>query len=437
MPSISLRTFVVFLVAGLCAGCGGAPDLDGFEMHVSDHYLVYAPSEGALQDARDELDHAVDRFSHYFGRPPGTLAVVTVDDPMQLASLDVSRVKPLADQFLPFVTSGYLRGRSGSGASTISASSVLPIDAGPVFVDRDGEPRVVAVIDFPSAPDVDVREGDVLVAMNGTDVATASEASEVYRSVAVGETVSLTLRREAETVEVAYEKVNDGPSARVMGTGASADTASSSGADASGGDTTASSATGRDLSQDRPLSHEACHKYVSAYANAALGGAPVGGGDAYGHVRLPDWFDEMAATLCEFPSLKQERMTYLRDHLDDALPLDTLFTMRHPLNGRVMQLANADTASTTSVRVITGAAAQELLQGTNATLFYAQSLSLGEFLFDRGGAEAIRGLAWELMQDATMDEALSRVEGLPNDVDVLESAWRASLTSDDATASAQ
>lgn len=184
---------------------------------------------------------------------------------------------------------------------------------------------------------------------------------------------------------------------------------------------------GRTRAEIRPLAHEACHVYVAALAGP-VAAAPAAGG-SYGHPTLPDWFDEAAATLCESPAGRAERHRQLRELLGQRIPLRELGRMRHPLSdGKVLErLGIRPSPGHVGVHVVPGTEMRRLLPGTGADMFYAQALSLGEFLAERGGPGALGSLARPLAGGRTLDQALGEARqsapGLPGSLDELEAEW--------------
>jgi hypothetical protein len=50
------------------------------------------------------------------------------------------------------------------------------------------------------------------------------------------------------------------------------------------------------------------------------------------HSRIPDWFDEAVATLCESASTRSIRARAMAQSIDRRIPLAEFFTMKMPLN---------------------------------------------------------------------------------------------------------
>ena len=178
----------------------------------------------------------------------------------------------------------------------------------------------------------------------------------------------------------------------------------------------------------KPLAHEACHLYVAALANR-VANAPADPRDSYGHRALPDWFDETAATLCESTEGRAARRRQFRASLHRRIPLREFERMPHPLSdAKLLERLAADRPpGQVWVQVSSSDEMKRLLPDTNAGVFYSQALSLGEFLAERGGPGALRGLVRPLAEGKTLDQALAEARrdapGLPATVEALEAEW--------------
>lgn len=199
-----------------------------------------------------------------------------------------------------------------------------------------------------------------------------------------------------------------------------------SAADADPAAATADREAGRFWAQGNTLGHEVCHQLIAAHADRAprrRAGPPAG----YGHPALPDWFDEMAATLCESAPARARRRAYVRQALDRRIPLAELTRMEHPARARIAASGLRPSAGGAPVQSVTGNAARSLLRGADVPLFYAQSLSLGEFLSERGGPAALRLIADHLAAGRTLDQALAAARrhapALPGTTAALETEW--------------
>lgn len=182
------------------------------------------------------------------------------------------------------------------------------------------------------------------------------------------------------------------------------------------------------LTQARPLAHEACHVFVADVASTFAPASGMNPG-AYGHAALPDWVDEAAATLCESPEVQHERHAYLRANLARRIPLHDFVRMQHPLADAAFldPPGGASSASGYAVEVLDDDETRRKVLATDALLFYAQALSVGQFLSERGGPAALKKLLPQLAAGGTLDDALREaglaVPGLPASVDELEREW--------------
>jgi hypothetical protein len=189
-------------------------------------------------------------------------------------------------------------------------------------------------------------------------------------------------------------------------------------------------ATGQARDSEVPvkvLAHEACHAYVGVLAGDAVTRPPLRMHSNKG--LLPDWFDESIATLCESAEARGARRRYFRNHLDHHVPLGVFVRMQHPLGGlQDLEALGIDfTPRQAAVHVLTADRIKQVLPNANHAMFYAQALSLGEFLKARGGTRGLQSLASTLAKGRTLDQALvvarSTAPGLPATVQALEAEW--------------
>lgn len=197
---------------------------------------------------------------------------------------------------------------------------------------------------------------------------------------------------------------------------------------ADGETTTAYRAASGRLTRVKPLAHEACHLFVAALADRVT--EPwARTGRAYGHAALPDWLDEAAATLCESNEGRATRRRHFRANLHRRIPLREFANMPHPLSAdEVLDRLGIDRSQgQTGVHFIPAEQARKVLPGTSVAMFYAQSLSLGEFILHRGGPDAMLSLVRPLANGRTLEQALREARraapGLPATVDELEVEW--------------
>jgi hypothetical protein len=301
--------------------------------------------------------------------------------------------------FVPFVTRAHI-------ASAAAHDDVLALDGGALVKQVEGRTQVID----PGTGEgsrAGLRAKDEVVRLNGAAAAPLDSLARRFGSIPRGGAVRLELRRDGAPVVVEYRKgtVDEGAARAQAGLAA------------------------RFRAEGNTLGHEVCHQLVASEADRTSRGRAAPG-PGYGHDALPDWFDEMAATLCESPAARERRREYLRATLDDRIPLDSLARMQHPVSAAVSVRSSGSRPAPRGdlpVQVLRGEEARRLLRNMNAPLFYAQSLSLGEFISERGGPGALRRLTEVLASGRTLDEGLrlARQDAprLPGSVAELDAEW--------------
>lgn len=371
---------------------------EGYVMARSGGFTVYAPSPQALREGVQELGDARATFRARFGMEPAGLVVVLADSPAALRALDLKSLRRPEVPFLPFVTRAHL------AAAPTSEDEVLALDGGAVLKQVDGAARVVAPGNG-AAHRAGLRAGDVVVGVNGSPAAGLDSISRRFDAVPQGGRLTLDLLRQGQAMRIQYTR----------------------GARDAGAVRARQRAAAQFRAESKTLGHEVCHQLVAGIADrAARGDRPARG---YGHPALPDWFDEMAATLCESDAARERRHAYLRAHPELRIPLAEFARMEHPVRVAVSVRGGSAPrpAPGDAVQVIRGEEARRLVRNMNAGLFYAQALSLGEFISARGGAPALRTLAERLAAGRTLDQALADANrtapALPASVADLEAEW--------------
>jgi hypothetical protein len=380
-----------------------APAPPGYVRTEAPGLTVYAPTAADARFAEREIAHARAAFRHRLGVDAAPIVVVLVDDPGTFRELGAAGLRRRGAAFLPFATPAHF-------AAMAPADSVAALDRGIVLARLDGALRVVA-----AGEGSGLVPGDTVLALGGAPVSSLSEVERHFRAVAPGASLRLRLRRggAVHTLTHPRGRADTAAAARYL------------------------SGRARSRRATKPLSHEACHKYVAALAGHARAPARDAPSGTYGHAALPDWADEMAATLCEAPAERALRRNYLRANLENRIPLDRLATMEHPVSVAMRTHAGppARPADGVPFQVVRGEALRELLRDTDAGLFYAQSLSVGEFLYARGGAAGLRTLFQRLTEGDSLARALAaarrRAPALPATPAALEAAWLEWLATQD------
>lgn len=364
-------------------------------------YTLYAPDQVALREGVAEIEFAHRAFRRDFGAEPGKIVVVLADSPAAFQALDLGGLRRHGAAFLPFVT------RSSVVSALEAQEQLIALDGGTLLEYVDGLPRVVAPGQG-SARDAGMRVGDELLSVNGVPATARDALVRAFEAIPLGIPVRLELRRDERLLPIWYRK----------------------GPEIAGAALAHLAAAARFRAESKTLAHEVCHQFVASHATHALRGraSPARG---YGHPALPDWADEMAATLCESPASRDRRRAYLRANLRERIPLAQLARMEHPVSVAVRTRAAGsplpDTLGGSPVIILRGEEARELLRNMNASLFYAQALSVGEFILQHGGPRTLRSVTEDLARGRTLDEALRRASasapGLPPSVQELEREW--------------
>ena len=172
------------------------------------------------------------------------------------------------------------------------------------------------------------------------------------------------------------------------------------------------------------LSHEIAHIYFLEYMHA--------GGLHQAHA----WLHEAVACHHEKEPSRRHRLQWMRDHLQERIPLATLFTMKNPVKQSPMveltvqlheKLARGEITVDELNRQISAYAsshAEELSRnGIRNMTYYAESLSLFEFLLETEGKTFIREMCQALRRGTSMDEIVRRRKAYPNGLSQLEDAW--------------
>jgi len=340
-------------------------------------------------------------------------------------NLDLYRER--GDAFLAFVTP-----EEGIQNLASSASRMFALNGGALLMGQGATIQVVGVMPV-SSTSTPLQKGDQIETLQGRSVQSIGAFRQRYKAVAVGDSLrmrvrsqtglspeTITYRKREGKVEIQGRQTSNlGPLAPPTGETAGSDSPQ--------------------FRLDRTLPHEAGHKFIEAYGNVWLERHDRSLSDdeqgQYGHPRLPDWLDEAAATLSEEPSQKEDRLQMLRDRFDERIPLSKLFSMKHPLTG--MRIAEADSSDNdgkgAGVRMLTLKSDTDVAE--RLEMFYAQTLSVAQFILERAGAEGLRQVVDALLREASHDEAFRRVDGLPVSVSVFQNEWTEWVQNSDSVSS--
>lgn len=173
------------------------------------------------------------------------------------------------------------------------------------------------------------------------------------------------------------------------------------------------------------LSHEIAHIYF-----LDLMGNPQGVHQTHA------WLHEAVACTHESPSFVANRERWIRERLSERLPLAELFEMKNPvkesplveltveLHGKLARGEISVTAMNEQISAWASSHAQELMQaGIRNMTYYAQSLSVFQFLLVREGKPFARSMARRLREGARMQELVQGLAHYPSGIASLEEEW--------------
>jgi hypothetical protein len=173
------------------------------------------------------------------------------------------------------------------------------------------------------------------------------------------------------------------------------------------------------------LSHEIAHLYF-----LDLMGRPEG-------LHQPHaWLHEAVACWHESPRFRAGRETWIRERLRERTPLAQLFEMPNPvkeqplvdltvrLHGRLARGEIDVVEMNRQIAAFASSHAQQLLDaGVRNMTWYAQSLSVLEFILEREGAAFVRQMAEQLREGARMEDLLARSARSAGGLPAFEEQW--------------
>lgn len=173
------------------------------------------------------------------------------------------------------------------------------------------------------------------------------------------------------------------------------------------------------------LSHEITHIYFIDYME-----------DKGGMHQAHAWLHEAVACYSERDPYRKNREQWAREHVNDRIPFEQLFTMKNPQKENPLveltvklheKLARGEIKVEELNRQISEFAmahAGELSQaGIRNMTYYSESLSIFEFLLKTEGKEFIRAICQALKKGKSMDEIIRGLKAYPKGLPQLEEAW--------------
>jgi hypothetical protein len=160
-----------------------------------------------------------------------------------------------------------------------------------------------------------------------------------------------------------------------------------------------------DVQWTEVLPHELMHALTMA---GFYGEGRVDGHEGYG-TPLPDWFEEGIAIWAEPAASRRGRLRQAQALPADRRQLSVILAGEHPVAANLSMLAPQPGAAVPRDEALLA--------------FYPQAIAVLSFVFDAGGAAAVRELGQRLVRDPADMRALLRLPGLPAAERDLVAAW--------------
>ncbi len=421
--------FLLLLVSAGLLGCSNskAQEKSFLKEHFlqaeREYYDLFAPNEEELNKGREELDYAVKQMKRHLGPPP-RIAVVLVDDPRHLDSVDLSGFREEGQMVLPMLSRKFL--------NSIQERTTVIRDWGTVLFMQDSSKFLVKrIIPLMKLQELDLKEGDLITSLNDSSFRTVKKFQEHYRGIEAGKKVEVGFLRDGKEQRTSFTK-------KEAEFGGQAKTESSK---KDKTDSTKEEKQGQKEQKPLPrvLSHEAGHIFFVSYVCERSGesvqeAVPDTGRKKKhsGHPDIADWLDESVAMLCEYDSLQIKRLRGIKERLEaekELLSLEELFRMENP--NVKSQKASSNQANReqkggvkVSFSVSEGKSKEAQKARERSMLFYRQSLSVMKFLIDREGKEVVGKLVEADRKGEPLESVLEEAKGLPSDIEELEKEWR-------------
>jgi hypothetical protein len=404
-----MKTACGLLFAICLLGFAQAPTSGGKLMVQTPTYTLYADSRSELAESRHDLDFAVSKFEYYFGQQPPPITALIFDSAQELQSYNYSPLIKSHQRYLAWLSPESL------ASTTVDVAAIPGLGIVIANVAAGTGVKVAALVPRFKPPE-SLKQGDVILGLNARKCSSVQEFRSVYAQFEPGAKIELAVVRGEEQLKLTFDKPPSNASLSQFGRASSSFVA-------------------------RVLSHEAAHIFFEAWLDRKLGrqaleDKPPSDEIEYGHPAVPAWLNEAVATLAEPKELQERRYTFLIRHLKGAMPLTELFTMKHPVSvNRQEDLKQAvETAqkqgggSISVIDVPNGAVfVMDVPNGAvldKETFFYAESLTVAQFLAEREGPTFIHKIAEGLAHGLTMQEVLHSAKHVPANIDQLNAAWR-------------
>lgn len=343
--------------------------------HVDPRFQAYAPDPQTLDQVVDGLETAHRRFTRFFGEPPPSVAVVVYRS-------EAERLRHSEEELGMPVYDIQAGGGDRQRGFTIWGEAGAVLTAGPGDL-----PVVAALVSDRDTGVVDLRQGDVITAVDGEPLSGFRDFLDRRQGWPEGRKMELSLARDRERVTERFHfegRSTVAPTPSLISEAARF-------------------RRGLDFTGVDPsfVAHESAHEMLSAFLGAD---------------RVPAWFHEGFASLSESEPARRLRVQNLKTASGDLLPWSRLFEMEHPAS-------EARRVSGTGAMAVPGRVL--VIRDSPTMHFYGQSMSILAFLTERAGPSAVSGLA-QWLAEGNPPEDYSVILGEGNTVRLaeLEDAWK-------------
>ncbi|MBI4245473.1 MAG: PDZ domain-containing protein [Planctomycetes bacterium] len=356
-------------------------DQDKIQSVDSESFELYAPNEHEYKIAKKCLDYVVKKFQKYFGEKPPKIAVRIFSSPQEMAKYDFTPYRKKKIIFLPWMSSEYFE-------DVMFESSYPAVEIGAMLAKNPKSGKIYVVQMVSGDVGTSLEQGDIINSLNGKAVKSMKQFRQDYEKIAPQSEIQLKIMRNGKQQVLSIIKSNpdalDDTQARVK-----------------------ENIITRISKTKDGLSHEAGHMFFIAYVDQKRGRSVLDKDNTmpnatghYGHYLIPDWFDEMAATLLEYPSLQVERRAQMKGLTDKKISFEQFFSMKHPsFNSKENDMLTH--------------------------IFYAEALTLAEFLIENDEPVLIKKIADKLIHGKKfeIEDFLKEIKSVPSDLEELEEKW--------------
>jgi len=162
------------------------------------------------------------------------------------------------------------------------------------------------------------------------------------------------------------------------------------------------------------IAHETCHMLLINQVEKKGLKYKSNGEMSYGHGLLPDWYDEMAAVICENQALNDMRLT---SDIQNFIPFDKFFIMENPaftmIKEKMKKMMQQQGKSNNNGSLVVAIEVDDN-DGQLPVQFYQQVALFHHFLSEKLGSEIFKRLTRKFVQKADVSAWLLKELSLEN-----------------------